>query len=121
MHFSDGRKTDNSMKILLNKGSALQDSLDDQQLKRWKPFAAFKRRIDRRTVMSSPAGKIASHIENNPLVLLKLSGIVRDLLPGEYNTSNLADYTDLPPIEPQKTIVYGVRWIEGIGYRIKQH
>ena len=88
-------KVDDAMKILLAKGSALPESLEEQEVERWKPFAAFKRRVDRRTVMSSP------------------KGIIRDLLPGAYNSNNLADYSDLPPIEPQKTVVHGVQWIEG--------
>ena len=91
----DPEKMKDSMEVLLSKESALGQSLGDQEKKRWKPFSSFKRRIDRKTVMSSP------------------SGIFKDILPGTYDASNIVDYTDLPPIEPQKTIVKGVQWIEG--------
>jgi len=83
------------MNALVAKGAALDVSISSKQTERWKPFASFKRRVDRKTVMASP------------------SGILADLLPGQYDAKTLAAYDDLPPIEPEKTIVYGVRWEEG--------
>ena len=52
------------MNALVAKGAALDVSISSKQTERWKPFASFKRRVDRKTVMASP------------------SGILKDLLPG---------------------------------------
>jgi len=83
------------MKGLVNKQSIKKDSLKDQSKNRWKPFASFKRRVDRKTVMSSP------------------SGIIRDFLPGNYSLGEIVQYEDLPPIMPVRTIVKGVQWVQG--------
>ena len=86
----------NSMKNLLaNSSQNNQESLEKHKIRIWKPFDGFTRRINQRTVMSAP------------------SGIVQDLLPGQYKPSELIDYPDLPALEPQKTVVEGVQWIEG--------
>ena len=53
-----------TMKDLVSRKTIRKARLGDQEKQRWKPFASFKRRVDRRTVMSSP------------------SGIIRDYLPG---------------------------------------
>jgi len=84
-----------TMKDLVSKKSLKTEKLEDASKKRWKPFASFKRRVDRKTVMSSP------------------SGIIRDFLPGNYSASDLVSFDDLPPIKPVSTIVDGVKWIEG--------
>ena len=52
------------MEQLVSKTSALAVSISEAEKTRWKPFASFKRRVDRKTVMASP------------------SGILKDLLPG---------------------------------------
>ena len=86
----------NSMKNLLaNISENSQESLEKHEIRIWKPFDGFTRRINHRTVMSAP------------------SGIVQDLLPGQYKLSDLIDYPDIPALEPQKTVVEGVQWIEG--------
>ena len=56
------------MDALIVKGAALETAISSPD-KRWKPFASFKRRVDRKTVMSAP------------------SGIVKDLLPGKIKFS----------------------------------
>lgn len=84
-----------TMKDLVSRKTIRKENLGDQSKKRWKPFASFKRRVDRKTVMSSP------------------SGIIRDYLPGNYSTADLVKFDDLPPIKPVSTIVRGVQWIQG--------
>jgi len=84
-----------TMRDLVSRKTIMKENLGDQSKKRWKPFASFKRRVDRRTVMSSP------------------SGIIRDILPGNYSASNLVQFDDLPPIKPVRTIVKGVEWVQG--------
>ena len=92
------RKKDltDTMGKLLEEGSALQESLSDPGERRWRPFAGFQRRVDGQTVMSAP------------------QGIVRDLLPGTYDASDLAQYSQVSRelVEPRKTKVE-VEWIEG--------
>jgi len=92
-----GRQLRAEMDKLVAKGALLDASIsaEDKSLERWKPFASFKRRVDRRTVMSSP------------------SGIIKDLLPGQYDASSLTYTGDFEPLEPEMTVVYGVRWEEG--------
>merc|ERR1712025_573216 len=72
-------------------------SLEEMEVRRWKPFSSFKRRVDRRTVMHSP------------------SGILRDILPGNYTTTNLVSFDDLPDIKPAMTVVTDVLWMNGSG------
>ena len=56
----------------------------------------FQRQVEGQTVLSSP------------------EGIVRDLLPGDYSASDLAQYDQLSQsLEPRKTVVEGVHWEEG--------
>ena len=41
-------------------------------------------------------------------------GIIRDLLPGGYEASDLAQYDSLSAlVEPRMRVVEGVRWVEG--------
>jgi len=81
-----------TMKDLVSRKTIRQGNLGDQEKQRWKPFASFKRRVDRKTVMSSP------------------SGIIRDILPGSYSAANLVKFDDLPSIKPVSTIVKNVQW-----------
>ena len=82
-----------TMGKLLEEGSALQESLSDPGERRWRPFSGFQRRVEGRTVMSSP------------------EGILRDLLPGSYAASDLAQCSLL--VEPRMTVVEAVQWLEG--------
>ena len=82
-----------TMGKLLEEGSALQESLSDPGERRWRPFSGFQRRVEGQTVMSAP------------------EGIVRDLLPGSYDASDLAQYSNL--VKPRMTVVEGVQWVEG--------
>jgi len=84
-----------TMKDLVSRNTIRKENLGDQSKNRWKPFASFKRRVDRKTVMSSP------------------SGIIRDYLPGNYSTADLVKFDDLPPIKPVSTIIRGIHWIQG--------
>jgi len=84
-----------TMKDLATRSTIRKGNLGEQEKQRWKPFASFKRRVDRRTVMSSP------------------SGIIRDYLPGNYSAADLVKFDDLPPIQPVSTIIRGVKWIDG--------
>ena len=88
----DGDLTE-TMRKLLEEGSALQESLSDPGERRWRPFSGFQRRVEGQTVMSAP------------------EGIVRDLLPGSYEASDLAQYSSL--VEPRMTVVEAVQWVEG--------
>ena len=81
---------------LLAAGSSLQESLSDPGERRWKPFLGFKRRVEGQTVLTAPMS------------------IVRDLLPGNYCASELAQYWELSKnLEPRKTVIEGVHWEEG--------
>lgn len=60
---------------------------------RWNKFASFKR-----------------YGEEGNLVMKGGSGMVDDIVPGHYNLVDLACFNDLPPIEPKKVIIKGVRW-----------
>ena len=81
---------------LLAAGSALQESLSDPGDRRWRPFEGFQRQVEGQTVLTSP------------------ERIVRDLLPGNYSASDLAQYEQLSKRqEPRKTVVEGVKWEEG--------
>ena len=81
---------------LLAAGSALQESLSDPGERRWRPFVGFQRQVEGQTVLTSP------------------EKIVRDLLPGNYSASDLAQYDQLSQrLEPRKTVVKGVKWEEG--------
>ena len=81
---------------LVAAGSALEESLSDPGERRWKPFVEFQRQVQGQTVLSSP------------------EGIVRDLLPGDYSATDLAQYEDLSQsLEPRKTVVEEVHWEEG--------
>ena len=82
-----------TMGKLLEEGSALQESLSEPGERRWRPFSGFQRRVEGRTVMSSP------------------EGILRDLLPGSYAASDLAQCSLL--VEPRMTVVEAVQWLEG--------
>ena len=85
-----------TMGKLLAEGSALQESLSDPGEKRWRPFSGFQRRVEGQTVMSAPVG------------------IVRDLLPGDHEASDLAQYSQLSHLlEPRMTVVEDVQWVEG--------
>ena len=85
-----------TMRKLLEEGSALQESLSDPGEKRWRPFSGFQRRVEGQTVMSAPVG------------------IVRDLLPGDYEASDLAQHSQLRHLlEPRMTVVEDVQWVEG--------
>ena len=85
-----------TMGKLLEEGSALQESLSDPGEKRWRPFSGFQRQVEGQTVMSAPGG------------------IVRDLLPGGYEASDLAQYSQLRHLlEPRMTVVENVQWLEG--------
>ena len=57
------------LRRLLAKDSVVRVSLTEQGQTRWKPFDAFVRKVNNRTVMSAP------------------KGIVKDLLPGELSLS----------------------------------
>ena len=81
--------------LLANISQNNQESLEKHKISIWKHFDGFRRRLNQRIVMSAP------------------SGIVQDLLPGQYKPSELIDYPDLPALEPQKILVEGVQWIEG--------
>ena len=84
-----------TMGKLLAEGSALQESLSDPG-ERWRPFSGFQRRVEGQTVMSAPVG------------------IVRDLLPGDHEASDLAQYSQLSHLlEPRMTVVEDVQWVEG--------
>eukprot|EP00092_Neocalanus_flemingeri_P009534 GFUD01010262.1.p1 GENE.GFUD01010262.1~~GFUD01010262.1.p1 ORF type:complete len:499 (-),score=133.69 GFUD01010262.1:90-1586(-) len=83
-----------TMKDLVSRKTIMKANLGDQSKKRWQPFASFKRRVDRKTVMSSP------------------SGIIRDYLPGNYSMADIAKFDDLPPIKPVRTIVQ-CQWVQG--------
>ena len=81
---------------LLAAGSALQESLSDPGERRWRPFVGFQRQVEGQTVLTSP------------------ERIVRDLMPGDYSASDLAQYDQLSQsLEPRKTVVKGVKWKEG--------
>ena len=82
-----------TMRKLLEEGSALQESLSGPGERRWRPFSGFQRRVEGQTVMSAP------------------EGIVRDLPPGSYEASDLAQCLNL--VEPRMTVVEGVQWLEG--------
>ena len=82
-----------TMGKLLEEGSALQESLSEPGERRWRPFSGFQRLVEGRTVMSSP------------------EGILRDLLPGSYAASDLAQCSLL--VEPRMTVVEAVQWLEG--------
>ena len=85
-----------TMGKLLAEGSALQESLSDPGEKRWRPFSGFQRRVEGQTVMSAPVE------------------IVRDLLPGDHEASDLAQYSQLSHLlEPRMTVVEDVQWVEG--------
>ena len=85
-----------TMGKLLEEGSALQESLSVPGEKRWHLFSDFQRRVEGQTVMSAPVG------------------IVRDLLPGDYEASDLAQYSQLRHlVEPRMTVVEDVQWVEG--------
>jgi len=75
---------------------ASEDKLEDHMRARWQPFASFKRRVDRATVMQSN------------------KGLIQDILPGQYNLSELTRYKELGRVKPSRTIVQAV-WIEGDG------
>ena len=80
-----------TMGKLLAEGSALQESLSDPGEKRWRPFSGFQRRVEGQTVMSAPVE------------------IVRDLLPGDHEASDLAQYSQLSHLlEPRMTVVEDV-------------
>ena len=82
-----------TMRKLLEEGSALQESLSEPGERRWRPFSGFQRRVEGQTVMSAP------------------EGIVRDILPGSYEASDLAQCLNL--VKPRMTVVEGVQWMEG--------
>lgn len=62
---------------------------------RWNKFASFKRYGD--------TGK---------LVMKGASDMVQDIVPGSYTLVDLACFNDLPPLEPKKVVIKGVKWIE---------
>ena len=85
-----------TMEKLLAEGSALQESLSDPG-ERWRPFSGFQRRVEGQTVMSAPVE------------------IVRNLLPGDHEASDLAQYSQLRHlVEPRMTVVEDVQWVEGL-------
>ncbi|XP_056022748.1 uncharacterized protein LOC130055156 [Ostrea edulis] len=74
------------------------DSCDSNVLKnriekRWQKFASFRRQG-----------------ENGNDVMKGASGIVEDIVPGEYKMEDLAKFRDLPKLLPKVTIVKGVSW-----------
>ncbi|XP_048751565.2 uncharacterized protein LOC125663313 [Ostrea edulis] len=67
--------------------------LRDRIEKRWQKFESFKRQG-----------------ENGHDVMTGGSGIVEDIVPGEYKLEDLAFFRDLPKLLPKMTIVKGVSW-----------
>jgi len=92
----DGMKRVDTVKITLKSWAkdAKVDKLDDHMRARWQPFASFKRRVDRATVMFSN------------------KGVLQDLMPGQYNLSELTRYKDLGTIKPARTLVRAT-WVDG--------
>ena len=68
--------------------------LDSEEARRWAPFINFKRRVDRRTVMSGRS-------------------ILKDLRPGSYDLAAMVDFADLPPLLPRHAVVKNCYWIDG--------
>ena len=70
-----------TMKDLVSRKTIRKENLGDQSKKRWKPFASFKRRVDRKTVMSSPSGIIRDYLPGKGIVasLFHLFNISRKL------------------------------------------
>ena len=99
-----------TMKDLVSRKTIRKENLGDQSKKRWKPFASFKRRVDRKTVMSSPSGIIRDYLPGKGCVDC-LFHLFNSL--GNYSTADLVKFDDLPPIKPVSTIVRGVQWIQG--------
>ena len=91
---NDLRETINK---LLSEGSALPVSLSEPGERRWRPFDEFQRRVKGQAVLTAPAG------------------IVKDLLPGTYSASELAQHPQLSKElgRPRRTEVEAVRWEEG--------
>lgn len=72
-----------------SKSSILREKIKD----RWHMFASFKRQG-----------------ENRKTVMTGASDIVEDIVPGEYNLKDLANFNDLPKLLPKMTVVKGVSW-----------
>jgi hypothetical protein len=70
--------------------------LETEEARRWAPFIDFKRRVDRRTVMSGRS-------------------IIKDMRPGRYNLGAMVAFSDLPPLLPRHATIRNCFWIDGDG------
>ncbi|XP_062605657.1 uncharacterized protein LOC134267471 [Saccostrea cucullata] len=73
--------------------SSDSNALQEKIRKRWEKFASFRRKGD-----------------DGGLVMTGASGIVEDIVPGEYNLNDLANFDDLPQLLPKMTIIQRVAW-----------
>lgn len=62
---------------------------------RWEKFSNFKRYGDK--------GELVMTGDNEK---------VQDVIPGSYSLVDLACFNDIPPIEPRKVVIKGVKWID---------
>jgi Ca2+-binding EF-hand superfamily protein len=72
--------------------------LGDYLRKRWEVFASFKR--------LGASGEV---------VMEGASGMVSDVVPGEYSLVDLACFNDLPPITPKHAVIKNFEWVSAKG------